>query len=174
MLKFLGKIFGSKSERDIKQLRPLVEKINQEYAKLRDLSNDELRGKTFAFKQKIQDYIADIEAEIAKLKADADDFNVSMESKTAIYEKIDKLNKERDQKLEEVLMDILPEAFAVVKETGRRYTELKELEVTALDFDREYAASRPNVRVEGDKAYWKNTWVAAGTEVTWNMIHYDV
>ncbi len=174
MLKFLGKLFGSKSERDVKQLRPLVEKINEEFAKLNSLSNDELRGKTFAFKNKIKEYLSEIEAEIDGLKKEAEDQSLSMEQKTEIYEKIDKLTKERDQELEVVLMEILPEAFAVVKETARRYTENEELEVTALDFDRDYAATRPNVRIEGDKAYWKNTWIAAGSEVTWNMVHYDV
>ncbi len=174
MLTFLSKIFGSKSERDIKHVRPLVDKIKEEYAKLESLSNDELRTKTTDFKRRIADYLATIDTEIADLKAEAEQEGIDMAEKTAIYDKVDKLGKERDQKLEEVLMQILPEAFAVVKETARRFTENAELEVTATDFDRELAALKPNVQITGDKAIWKHTWVAAGNEVTWNMVHYDV
>lgn len=174
MLKVLGKLFGSKSERDIKKVRPLVDKIKAEYDKLQALTNDELRDKTFDFKNRIKEFLADIDAEIQSLTTEADDPSLPMEQKTAVYEKIDKLKKDRDEKLELVLMDILPEAFAVVKETANRFTHHEELEVTARDYDRDLATDRPNVRVEGDKAYWKNTWMAAGTEVTWNMVHYDV
>ncbi|HLS96626.1 protein translocase subunit secA [Sphingobacterium allocomposti] len=174
MLKFLSKLFGSKSERDIKSIQPIVNKIKEEYEKLSSLSNDELRGRTIAFKNKIKEYLAEIDAEIDSLKTAADGDDVDMGKKTDLYEKIDKLNKDRDKKLEEVLMEILPEGFAVVKETARRFTEHKEIEVSATDFDREIAARKPNVVIQGDKAIWKNTWVAAGTEVTWNMVHYDV
>src|SRR5690606_37971903 len=97
-----------------------------------------------------------------------------MEDKTETYEKVDKLTKDRDKKLEEILSEILPEAFAVVKETARRFTESPVVEVTASDFDRDLAARKPNVKIERDKARWSNTWTAAGTEVTWNMVHYDV
>ena len=174
MLTFLSKIFGSKSERDIKHIHPLVEKIKAEYTKLESLTHDELRAKTVDFKRRITEYLADIDTEIGSLKTEAEQDGVDMTEKTAIYDKVDKLNKDRDQKLEEVLMQILPEAFAVVKETARRFTENTTLEVTATDFDREIAASKPNVQIEGDKAIWNHTWVAAGNEVTWNMIHYDV
>jgi len=174
MLTFLSKIFGSKSERDIKHIQPLVEKIKTEYAKLESLSNDELRAKTADFKKRIKEYLADIDSEITALKAEAEQEGIDMAQKTAIYDKVDKLGKDRDQKLEEVLMQVLPEAFAVVKETARRFTENAELEVTASDFDREIAASKPHVRIVGDKAFWNHTWIAAGNEVTWNMVHYDV
>lgn len=174
MLTFLSKIFGSKSERDIKHIQPLVEKIKTEYAKLESLSNDELRAKTADFKQRIKEYLADIDSEITALKTEAEQEGIDMTQKTAIYDKVDKLGKDRDQKLEEVLMQVLPEAFAVVKETARRFTENAELEVTASDFDREIAASKPHVRIVGDKAFWNHTWIAAGNEVTWNMVHYDV
>lgn len=174
MLTFLSKIFGSKSERDIKHIHPLVEKIKTEYAKLTSLTHDELRAKTTDFKRRITEYLADIDAEIAGLKTEAEQEGVDMTEKTAIYDKVDKLNKDRDQKLEEVLMQVLPEAFAVVKETARRFTENTQLEVTASDFDRELAASKSNVQIVGDKAIWSQTWTAAGNEVTWNMIHYDV
>ncbi|MBD1429139.1 preprotein translocase subunit SecA [Sphingobacterium litopenaei] len=174
MLKFLSKLFGSKSERDIKSIQPIVEKIKGEYSKLTNLSHDELRAKTIEFKKRIQEYLKEIDVEIAEQKTKADDHSVDISEKTEVYEKIDKLNKERDKKLEEVLADILPEAFAVVKETARRLTENPFLEVTATDFDREIAARKPNVTIVGDKAQWANKWLAAGNEVTWNMIHYDV
>ncbi|VTP86106.1 preprotein translocase subunit SecA [Sphingobacterium daejeonense] len=173
MLKFLSKLFGSKSERDVKGVQPLVNKIKEEYEKLSSLTHDELRGKTADFKQRISDYLQDIDNEINGLKTEAE-ATEDMELKTSTYDKIDKLTKDRDKKLEEVLLDILPEAFAVVKETARRFTENKEIEVTASQFDRDIAARKPNVTIEGDKARWKNTWTAAGTEVTWNMVHYDV
>lgn len=173
MFAFLSKIFGSKSERDIKQVQPLVSQINEQYAKLASLTNDELRAKTTDFKRRIAEYLEDIDKEIAELKAAADQ-EADMNEKTAIYEKVDKLGKERDKKLEEVLMKLLPEAFAVVKETARRFTENTELEVTATDVDRELATTKPHIQIVGDKAIWKNKWIAAGNEVTWNMIHYDV
>ncbi len=173
MLKFLSKLFGSKSERDIKGVQPLVNKIKEEYEKLAGLTHDELRGKTLEFKQRISTYLQDIDNEINDLKNQADS-SEDMEQKTSIYDQVDKLTKDRDKKLEEVLLEILPEAFAVVKDTARRFTENTEIEVSASDFDRDIAARKPNVSIQGDKAIWKNSWLAAGTEVTWNMIHYDV
>src|SRR5690606_33067775 len=118
MIGFLSKLFGSKSERDIKRIMPLVEKTKEEFAKLESLSNDDLRAKTAELKQRIQDYLADTGKEIADLKAEAEQPETEMAEKTAIYEKVDKLEKEHDKKLEEVLMQVLPEAFAVVKETA--------------------------------------------------------
>ncbi|GGH11486.1 preprotein translocase subunit SecA [Sphingobacterium alkalisoli] len=174
MLKFLSKLFGSKSERDIKVIQPLVSKIKEEYSKLTDLTHDELRAKTTDFKNRIQEYLKDIDTEIAELKASADVSTSDISVKTEIYEKVDKLTKDRDKKLEEILLEILPEAFAVVKDTARRLTENTIVEVTASDFDRDLAARKPNVTIHGDKAHWSNTWNAAGTEVTWNMVHYDV
>src|SRR5690554_1697718 len=174
MLGFLSKVFGSKSARDIKHIQPLVEKIKAEYAKLDSITNDELRNKTIAFKERIAEYLKDTDSEIIKLKAEAEQPDLEMSMKTSLYEQVDKLEKNRDKKLEEVLMEILPEAFAVVKETARRFTENKTLEVTALQFDRDLAATRPHIEIQDDKAIWQNTWLAAGTPVTWNMIHYDV
>jgi len=174
MLGFLTKIFGSKSERDIKLVQPLVVKINEEYAKLSSISNDELRGKTIEFKERIATFLTDIDAKIAGLKADAESDALDLHEKTAIYDQVDALGKERDAELEKVLLEILPEAFAVVKETSRRLSENDYLEVTATQFDRDYASRKSNVKIVGDKAQWANRWDAAGTEVVWNMVHYDV
>ncbi|MBO9675949.1 MAG: preprotein translocase subunit SecA [Sphingobacteriaceae bacterium] len=174
MLGFLAKIFGSKSERDIKAIQPIVTKINEHYSKLSALSNDELRGKTIEFKERISTFLADIDEKIAALKADAENENLDLHQKTAIYDQVDALGKDRDAELEKVLLEILPEAFAVIKETSRRLSENDYLEVTATQFDRDYAARKNNVKIVGDKAQWANKWDAAGNEVNWNMVHYDV
>src|SRR5690606_17338712 len=174
MLGFLTKVFGSKSERDIKALQPIVIKIDEEYAKLASLSNDELRNKTIYFKDIIAKGLADIDGKIAGLKTDAESSQLALAEKTAIYDQIDALIKDRDKELEVVLQEILPQAFAVVKETSRRFSENESLEVTATAFDRDYAARKKNVEIKGDKAYWANRWEAAGVEVLWNMVHYDV
>ncbi|WP_207422028.1 preprotein translocase subunit SecA [Desertivirga brevis] len=173
MLGFLNKIFGSKSERDIKQIQPIVEQIKAEYAKLTNISDDDLRNRTVEFKARIAGALASIDKEVEELKAKAEE-TADIHEKTEIYDEVDRLGKERDKELEKVLMEILPQAFAVVKETARRFTENKTIQVTATDFDRELAARKPNVKIEGDKAIHHNTWMAAGNEVTWNMIHYDV
>jgi len=142
MLGFLAKVFGSKSERDIKSIQPLVVKINEHYSKLSALSNDELRGKTIEFKERISTFLADIDAKIAGLKADAEGDDLDLHQKTALYDQVDALGKERDAELEKVLLEILPEAFAVVKETSRRLSENDYLEVTATQFDKDYAARK--------------------------------
>lgn len=174
MLGFLAKIFGSKSDRDIKTIQPLVVKINEEYAKLSSISNDELRAKTIEFKGRISTFLTDIDGKITALKADAESNDLDLHQKTAIYDQVDALGKDRDAELEKVLLEILPEAFAVVKETSRRLSENEFLEVTATQHDRDYAARKSNVKIVGDKAIWANRWDAAGTEVVWNMVHYDV
>ncbi|RZK19299.1 MAG: preprotein translocase subunit SecA [Pedobacter sp.] len=174
MLGFLAKIFGSKSERDIKGIQPLVVAINEHYSKLSVLSNDELRGKTIEFKERISAFLTEIDGKISALKTEAESEELDLHQKTAIYDQVDALGKDRDTELEKVLLEILPEAFAVVKETSRRLSENDYLEVTATQFDRDYAARKSNVKIVGDKAQWANRWDAAGTEVVWNMVHYDV
>jgi preprotein translocase subunit SecA len=174
MLALISKLFGSKSNRDIKLIQPLVEKTKEEFAKLSSVSNDELRQKTLDFKIRIQEFLAEIDVEIAEVKAKAESEDLPMNEKTALYDQLDKLQKDRDAELEQVLMEILPEAFAVMKDTARRFTENKTIEVTATQADRELAARKKNVIIQGDKAIHHNSWLAAGTEVTWNMIHYDV
>src|ERR1700753_1745955 len=174
MLNFISKLFGNKSERDVKSILPMVEKIKAEYAKLDRISNDELRAKSIAFKEAIAASLADIDKEIAGIKEKTEDLELPVEEKVALYTELDKLEKDRDKQLEEVLIDILPEAFAVIKETARRFKENSEITVTATQFDRDLAARKPNVSISGDKAIHKNTWIAAGNEVTWDMVHYDV
>lgn len=176
MLGFIQKIFGgSKSEKDVKKIEPYVAKINQYFTSYQSLSNDELRGKTQEFRQRIKQHLTDIDAEIAEKNAAAEalPFN-DLLGKDSIYQEVDKLKKDRDKKIEEVLEQLLPEAFAVVKETARRFKENTELVSTATDMDRDLSVKKDYVTIDGDKSIFKNTWTAAGGQVTWNMVHYDV
>ncbi len=174
MLGFISKLFGNKSERDLKSIQPLVEKIKAEFAKLGDISNDELRAMTLDFKERIAQGLADIDNDIQSAKEQAESPEMGVDEKVDLYTQIDKLEKDRNKALEEILLNILPEAFAVVKETARRFKENKTIEVTAWDSDRELAAKKANVVIKGDKAIHHNTWKAAGNDVTWDMVHYDV
>jgi len=175
MLEFISKLFGNKSERDVKGVQPLVEKIKAEFSKLDQISHDELRAKTLDFKARISSGLEKTDTQIKAAKEEAEnDQTLEVNRKVELYSEIDKLEKDRNKELETILMDILPEAFAVVKETARRLANNKTLEVTATDFDRELAAYKKNVLISGDKAIHHNTWIAAGNEVTWNMVHYDV
>jgi preprotein translocase subunit SecA len=175
MLNFISKLFGSKSDRDVKAILPLVEKVKAEFAKLDQISNDELRARTITFKETIKQGLAKIDEEIQAIK-DTTESNPDMDvqEKVALYTQLDKLQKDRDAELEVILLDILPEGFAVVKETARRLKNNATIEVTATDFDRELAARKQNVIIKGDKAIHHNKWLAAGNEVTWDMVHYDV
>ncbi|SDS03583.1 preprotein translocase subunit SecA [Mucilaginibacter mallensis] len=175
MLDFISKLFGSKSERDVKSILPLVEKVKAEFAKLDNISNDELRAKTIDFKETIKVGLAGIDAEIQAIKDRTEnELDMDVAEKVELYTQLDKLEKDRNKELEDILMNILPEAFAVVKETARRLKENKSIEVTATQFDRELAAKKNNVIIKDDKAIHSSTWLAAGNEVTWDMVHYDV
>lgn len=171
----LKKVFGTKYERDVKTYMPIVHEINEIFEELQGLSNDELRQKTYAFKERIKDHLSGINEDIDNLKQQAADEEDLLE-KEHLFEETDKLIEERDKHLEDVLKEILPEAFAVVKETARRFMENETLEVTATEHDRELAsnANKSYIAIQGDKAIWKNSWTAAGGEVSWNMLHYDV
>ncbi len=171
----IAKIFGNKSDRDVKAILPLVDKIKAEFEALQNISNDALRAKTQEFKTRIADYLTELSTEIADLKAQVND-NVDMDimEKDAMYNTLDKLEKEHDKKLEEVLLMILPEAYAVVKETASRFKNNETIVVTASEMDRNLAAKKDNVVIEGDKATWHNSWLAAGNKITWDMVHYDV
>ncbi|MGQ3013036.1 MAG: DEAD/DEAH box helicase, partial [Flavobacteriales bacterium] len=167
---------GSKSEADIKELKPIVDKVNAFYPGLAALSNDELRGKTLEFRARIREHIAEEESKIAALKAQiAENAYDHPEENEKLFEEVAALEKTVTKKIEEILERILPEAFAVVKETARRLKENEELEITPTQMDRDLAAKGADfVRIEGDKAYWKNNWMAAGNHVKWDMVHYDV
>ena len=171
--KVLGLFLGDKYERDIKEISPYVEKTLAEYSKLQSLSNDELRDKTVALKKHIVEYVADEEKRLEELKLQAE-AEEDFDAKEDLYDKIDKLEKEISDKLEVVLDESVPMAFAIVKETARRFKENDVLEVTARQYDRELAVTRESITIEGDKAYWKNRWIAGGNEIVWDMCHYDV
>ncbi|WP_026994289.1 preprotein translocase subunit SecA [Flectobacillus major] len=175
LTKAVTKFFGTKSERDIKELLPIVENVKVEYAKLSSLTDDQLRQKTADLKALIQERLAKFDADISDLKMEIEaNPEMSVDAKEGIFNEVDKLELERNKELEVVLMDILPQAFAIVKETARRYTENKKLEVTATVHDKFIAAKKKNVEIVGDTAIWHNKWTAAGNEIEWNMIHYDV
>ena len=182
MLKILSKLFGgNKQDKDVKAMEPIVERVNEEYAKLQGLTNDELRNKTVEFRKAIQEHLAGINQDIETLRANAAE-STDFEEKERIFGEIDEFIKERDKHLEDILEEILPEAFAVVKETARRFTYMEsaytsagELVTTATTHDRELAAKgKSYVRIEGNKAYWKNHWEAAGGKIEWAMVHYNV
>jgi preprotein translocase subunit SecA len=176
MIGFLSKMFGgSKSEKDVKAIMPLITKINQNFQAYQSISNDELRHKTQEFRQRIQDYLKDIDAQIAETNKRAEELPYNdLVGKDAIYQEVDKLKKDRDQKIEEILKELLPEAFAVVKETARRFKENTEIVSKATDLDREFSVSKDYITINGENAVYKNSWTAAGGTITWNMVHYDV
>ncbi|HMQ07026.1 MAG TPA: preprotein translocase subunit SecA [Saprospiraceae bacterium] len=173
MLNIFKKIFGTKYERDVKQYNPVVDQINEFFQSYASLSHDELRNKTLEFKERITEYLSEIDSDIDNLETQALS-EPDLEVKEEMYNEIDNLRKERDKHLEEVLKSILPEAFAVVKETSRRFMENSTIEVTATDHDRTLAASSSYIKISGNKAIWANQWKAAGGDITWNMLHYDV
>jgi preprotein translocase subunit SecA len=173
--KVVGKLFGSKAESDLKDISPTVQKIKEVYPEIEKLSNDELRGKTIEFKNKINEYLLETENELISLNEQIEkEPEMDMKLKEEIYSKIDQLKKTRNTKIEEILNEILPEAFAVVKQVAKRFSENETLEVAASQLDKDIAAKRPNIIIDGEKAIYNNKWMAAGMEVVWNMVHYDV
>ncbi len=169
---FLTKLFGNKSQRDLKEITPYVEKVKAVYPSIKELSNDELRGRIDAIKQRIQDYVADERAKVNSLREGID--GKELEEREAIWAEVDKIEKEITDKMEVVLEEVLPEVFAIVKDTARRFAENPEIVVTANDFDRDLATRFDFVRIEDDKAIYVNHWMAGGNEITWDMVHYDV
>ncbi len=176
MMSLISKIFGgNKSEKDVKKITPLVGKINEFFNQYQSLSNDELRNKTQEFRSRIQQHLSTIDEQINSKKEAAE--NLSSENineKDTLYHEIDALKKDRDKQIEEVLQLLLPEAFAVMKETARRFKENSTLESAVTELDRTLAVKKDYIRIEGDKAIFNNTWKAAGGDITWNMLHYDV
>lgn len=176
MLKFISKLFGSsKSEKDVQQIMPIIQKIGQFYEQYQQLTNDELRNKTQEFRQRIKAHLVSIDEQIEAKKQEAESLPENeIHNRDVIYQEVDKLKKERDKKIEEILAQIQPEAFAVVKETARRFKENTEIVSAATTLDRELSVKKEYIRIEADKSIFKNTWAAAGAPVTWNMVHYDV
>jgi preprotein translocase subunit SecA len=176
MAGFLSKLFGgNKSEKDVKVITPYVAKINAFFEEYQSLSNDELRSKTVVFRQRLKDHLTGIDDEINAKKTEAEQLDsVDIAGRDSIYQEVDAMGKDRDKKIEEILLELLPEAFAVVKETARRFKENAELESTATELDKTFSLTKKYIRIEGDKANYKNTWPAGGNEITWNMVHYDV
>lgn len=174
MFTFINKLFGgSKSEKDVKKLTPIIAQINQHFQSYEQLSNDDLRNKTEQFKSTIATYTAALTTKIAAKREEAEK-TIDIHVKNDIFKEIDNLIKDKDKQLEEVLLQILPEAFAVVKEASRRFSTHENLRSTATSLDRTLALSKPYIQIEGDEAIFQTSWMAAGSEVTWNMVHYDV
>ncbi len=173
----LGKILklfvGDKSKKDLKLINPIIEKIHSFEQEMNGLSNDELRGQTIIFKKDIQNAISDVNLEIEKIKNEIDGIN-DFDKKEELFNQIDKLNEDAYKVSEETLNKILPKAFAVVKETAKRFVENKEVIVEANDYDFELSSTKDYIQIKDNKSYWKNTWDAAGKNIIWDMIHYDV
>ena len=169
----LKKVFGSKADRDLKQIRPVLNKVLEAYGPIDKLSNDELRAKTEELKARLRECEAPFEKRIAEIKAKLDE-DIPVHEKESLATESDKLVKEEDAEIEKVLEEILPEAFAIMKSTARRFKENTTIEVSANDFDRSLSINHDFVHIEGDKAVYQNHWIAGGNEVTWDMVHYDV
>jgi preprotein translocase subunit SecA len=175
MLKIIAKLFGTKSEKDIKRVMPLVEQTKAEGERLKMLSHDALRGETKKIQETINHELRNIDFELAGLhKQIADNPNMELDEKESLFGKIDKLEADRNKELEKVLLTVLPKSFAIVRETARRFKENEFLEVTAQDFDISFSATKEHIKIQGDKAIWANQWMAAGNMVKWDMVHYDV
>ncbi|WP_285826605.1 preprotein translocase subunit SecA [Bacteroides acidifaciens] len=170
----LKSLFGNKADRDMKELRPIIEQVNLEWEKIKVLTHDELRAVTVGMKQQVHEYIRAEEEEIQALKRQVEEEKPSIEEREKIYDRIDSLEEQIDKKVEEVLTELMPKAFAVMKDTARRFAENEEIEVSATQFDRDLAVEHDFVEIEEDKAVYFNSWIAGGNEVTWDMVHYNV
>jgi preprotein translocase subunit SecA len=172
--KILGGIFGNKSEKDIAEIQPLIVKIDEETARIEKLNNNHLRDETAKIRARINDYVKTERDEINSIKEKIELGEIDVNEVEKLYDRIDKLEKEIDAKLGEVMYEVLPTAFAIIKETARRFKENEKLEVLAQDYDRDLAAARDSIEIKGDYAYWNNKWMAGGNLITWDMVHYDV
>jgi preprotein translocase subunit SecA len=172
--KVLKGIFGSKSDRDLKILQPIVDNVKQYEPAIAALTNDQLRQKSVDFRNMLQDEVADLKAEVLSIKQQIEQGDVPLDDQEALYVQIDSLNDEINKKMDALLDRLMPEAFAVMRETARRFKANDEVEVTASDLDRQLAMTNDHIEIRGDKAFWKNNWMAAGNRITWDMVHYDV
>jgi preprotein translocase subunit SecA len=169
----LKTVFGNKSDRDMKKIAPIVEKVKAAYPEIEQLSNDELRARTAAIRKEMQDYVQAQRDEIAELKAKIE--TLEYEEREPLWNRIDKLEKEILDRFEDKLNEVLPVVFSIVKETARRFNENETIEVTATQFDRDLAAQGKDfLSIKDDKAIYVNHWMAGGNEITWDMVHYDV
>ena len=173
LVDIIKKVFGTKSDRDMNQVKPILDKVLAAYESIDKLSNDELRAKTEELKKKLRDGEAPFEKRIAEIKEELEK-DIPVSQKESLATESDKLVKDEDAEIEKLLNEILPEAFAIMKSTARRFAQNPVVEVTASDFDRQLSISHDFVTIEGDKALWKNHWMAGGNEVTWDMVHYNV
>ena len=169
---FLSSIFGNKATRDMKEIKPWVDKVKAAYPEIAALDNDALRAKTEELKAYIRNSAAEQRSKVEELKASVE--NTELEEREELFAQIDKLEKEILDIYEKALDEVLPVAFSIVKETAKRFSENEEITVTATEFDRHLAATKDFVRIEGDKAIYQNHWVAGGNDTVWNMVHYDV
>ncbi|HAR38076.1 MAG TPA: preprotein translocase subunit SecA, partial [Porphyromonadaceae bacterium] len=160
----ISKIFGNKAQRDLNEINPVVKRVREAYATIEQLSNDGLRERTKELENYIREQVTTERAEIEKLKAGMEE--IDLDERESVWNQIDKLEKDITEKYEKALNEILPDAFSIMKETARRFTQNKEIVVTATDFDRDLAASHDFVRIEGEKAVYLNHWVAGGNEIT--------
>ncbi len=175
MLNVIKKLFGSKAERDFREIKETLEKTLRTYEEIKALDNDQLRAKTQDFRERIASHVAEEQAQIDTLNEYLEtNYDIDVEEKERIYDQIDQLDDRQNQKTEELLEELIPEVFSVVRETARRFKENDEVDVVANDYDRELAASRPSIEIRGEKAYYKNQWLAGGNMITWDMVHYDV
>ena len=172
--KILGGLFGNKSEKDISEVQPLLIKINEETDRIVKLNNDQLREETTKIKNRINEYVREERDEISSIKEKIESGEIDVDEVEKLYDRIDKIEKEIDVKLEQVMLEVLPVAFAIIKETSSRFKTNEKLEVAAQEYDRDLAVVHDNIEIQGDKAYWHNKWMAGGNLITWDMIHYDV
>ena len=168
----MTKLFGNKSQRDLKEITPYVDKIKAAYPAIEALSHDELRARSADIRKRIRDYVSEEKKRIEELRKGIDE--KELEERETIWAEVDEIEKKIADQYEKVLEEVLPEAFAIVKDTARRFVQNEEITVTATDFDRDLAAGHDFVRIEGDKAIYQNHWIAGGNEVKWDMVHYDV
>ena len=174
MANFLKKLFGTKADRDLKQLTPTLKLILAAYDRIDKLSDDDLRAESAALRAKVRAYTAAEEEKVSQIREQLSDPEMEVSRKEKMATELDELTKTIDKKIEEILDQVLPEAFAIVKSTARRFKENEKIRVKATDFDRDLSATHDFVNVDGDYAVWKNSWMAGGNMITWDMVHYDV
>ena len=174
MANILKKLFGTKADRDLKQLTPTLKLILAEYERVNVLSDDDLRAESAALRAKVRAYTAAEEEKVSQIREQLTDPEMEVSLKEKLATELDELTKTIDTKIEEILDQVLPEAFAIMKSTARRFKENEKIRVKATDFDRDLSASHDFVNVDGDTAVWRNSWMAGGNMITWDMVHYDV